>query len=75
MAALQRIAASGAFAAVRRAPSVLIAARRGYAEPAAPAGDKLHLSLVLPHEVCSLRFNLDTSERWFFPAGCNPPFF
>jgi len=50
MATLQRITASSALAAIRRTPSILVAARRNYAEPAAPAGDGLHLSLVLPHE-------------------------
>jgi len=55
MAALQRIAVSSAFAAIRRTPSILAGARRNYAESAAPAGDGLHLSLVLPHEVCSSR--------------------
>lgn len=60
MATLQRIAASSAFAGIRRTPPILAAARRNYAEPAAPAGDGLHLSLVLPHEVCSVAFGLNT---------------
>ncbi|KAF8320679.1 putative ATP synthase delta chain precursor, mitochondrial [Clavulina sp. PMI_390] len=50
MAALQRIAASTALRSIRRAPAVASIARRSYAEAAAPAGDKLTLSLVLPHE-------------------------
>jgi len=59
MAALQRIAASNAFAAIRRTPSILTAGRRGYAEPAA-SGDKLHLSLALPHE--SLHKSTDVAQ-------------
>lgn len=56
MAAIQRIAASSALRSARWAPAVSAIARRGYAEAAAPTGDKLSLSLVLPHEVCFVKF-------------------
>ena len=54
MAAIQRIATSGALRSARWAPAVSAIARRGYAEAAAPTSDKLNLSLVLPHEVCTV---------------------
>lgn len=51
MAALRSIVSSKTLGAVRRAPSAFVVAKRGYAEAASPASDKLRLSLVLPHEV------------------------
>lgn len=51
MAALRSIVSSRALGAARCTPATFTVAKRGYAEAASPAGDKLRLSLVLPHEV------------------------
>jgi hypothetical protein len=50
MAALR----STVLSSLRRLPTSAVLQRRGYAEAAA-GGDKLKLSLVLPHSVCGCR--------------------